>query len=292
MILSGNTDRVGTTPSTQALVSVVVPVFNGESHLHELIESIQAQTHRNLEIIFTEGGGNDSSQGVITEYAEKDSRIQMILTQERITAAENWTKATRAATADYVKLICQDDLLTPDSIEKQLQDLTNFPNAVMAISQRDVIDRNSRVLYAKRGLTGLRGKEIDGSRVVHVCYLQGTNVIGEPLAVLFRREPLLVAMPWTDHNPLMLDLNTYQKVAPLGTVVTRHESLGAFRVSASSWSTRLAKLQLEQTKQWQHAYAQESHPTTARRVRAAAGRHLQVNLRRAAYGVLKAKGTM
>jgi len=292
VILPGNTERVGTTPDSQALVSVVVPVFNGENHLRELIESILAQTHKNLEIIFTEGGGDDSGQGIITEYAEKDPRIQLILTQERITAAENWTKATQAASADYIKLICQDDLLTPDSIEKQLQDLTDFPNAVMAISQRDVVDRNSKVLYAKRGLTGLKGKEIDGSRVVHTCYLQGTNVIGEPLAVLFRREPLLAAMPWTDHNPLMLDLNTYQKIAPMGTVVTRHESLGAFRVSTSSWSTRLAKLQLEHTKQWQQAYAQESQATPARRVRAAAGRHLQVNLRRAAYRILKAKGTM
>ena len=292
MILPGNTERVGTTPDSQALVSVVVPVFNGENHLRELIESILAQSHKNLEIIFTEGGGDDSGQGIITEYAEKDPRIQLMLTQERITAAENWTKATQAASADYIKLICQDDLLTPDSIEKQLQDLTDFPNAVMAISQRDVVDRNSKVLYAKRGLTGLKGKEIDGSRVVHTCYLQGTNVIGEPLAVLFRREPLLAAMPWTDHNPLMLDLNTYQKIAPMGTVVTRHESLGAFRVSTSSWSTRLAKLQLEHTKQWQQAYAQESQATPARRVRAAAGRHLQVNLRRAAYRILKAKGTM
>ena len=172
MILPGNTDRVGTTPEAQALVSVVVPVFNGENHLRELIKSVQAQTHRNLEIIFTEGGGTDSSQRIIMEYAEKDPRIQLILTQERITAAENWTTATRAASADYIKLICQDDLLAPDSIEKQLQDLTNFPHAVMAIAQRDVIDRNSKVLYAKRGLTGLKGKEIDGSRVIHTCYLQ------------------------------------------------------------------------------------------------------------------------
>lgn len=292
MILSGNTDRVGTTPNTQPLVSVVIPVFNGENHLRELIESILNQTHQNLEIIFTEGGGADSSQTIITEYAEKDPRIQLILTHKRITAAENWTKATKSATADYIKLICQDDILAADSIEKQLQDLTNFPNAVMAIAQRDVVDRNGKVLYAKRGLTGLKGKEIGGSRVIHTCYLQGTNVIGEPLAVLFRCQPLLAAMPWTDHNPLMLDLNTYQKVAALGTVVTRHESLGAFRVSTSSWSTRLAKLQLEQTKAWQDAYAKESHPTATRRIRATAGRHLQVNLRRAAYRILKAKGAM
>jgi glycosyltransferase involved in cell wall biosynthesis len=61
MTIPRNTDRVGTAPSTQAPVSVVVPVFNGENHLHELIESNQAQSHRKIEIIFTEGGGSDSS---------------------------------------------------------------------------------------------------------------------------------------------------------------------------------------------------------------------------------------
>lgn len=286
------TTREETAQKDQALVSVVVPVFNGENHLRELIESILNQTHQNLEIIFTEGGGSDSSSQIVAEYAAQDPRIQLILTQNRISAAENWTKATASATADYIKLICQDDLLTPDSIEKQLTDLQSFPRAVMAIAQRDVVDRNGKVLYSKRGLTGLKAKELTGADVIRTCYLQGTNVIGEPLAVLFRREPLLAAMPWTDHNPLMLDLNTYQKVAPTGTVVTRHESLGAFRVSVSSWSTRLAKLQLHQTKQWQNAYAAQVNPTSSQKARAAAGRHLQVNLRRAAYALLKARGAM
>ena len=274
--------------STKALVSIVVPVINGENHLEELISSLLAQTHTNLEIIFTEGGGTDTSESIIR--AHKDPRITLIPSESRITAAENWTKATLAATGDYIKLVCQDDLLAPDCIEKQLADLQANPGAVMAIAQRDVIDRNSKVLYPKRGLTGLKQQIIRGSEVINTCYLQGTNVIGEPLAVLFRREPLLAAMPWTDHNPLMLDLNTYQKVAPQGEVVTRHESVGAFRVSTSSWSTRLAKLQLEQTKQWQHAYAEENPQPRGQRARAALGRHVQVNMRRAAYAVLKAKG--
>ena len=127
MILPGNTDRVGTTPESQAVVSVVVPVFNGENHLRELIKSVQAQTHRNLEIIFTEGGGTDSSQRIIIEYAENDPRIQLILTQERITAAENWTKATRAASADYIKLICQDDLLAPTQLRNSSKTSRIFP---------------------------------------------------------------------------------------------------------------------------------------------------------------------
>jgi len=275
--------------ATPALVSIVVPVFNGLPHLVGLTESILAQSHVNLEIIFSEGGGNDGSLDYLNTLT--DPRITILTTPERITAAENWTKATNAATADYIKLICQDDLLTPDAVAKQLVDLTREPEAVMAIAQRDVVDTHGNVLYPKRGLTGLTDKTMDGANVIRTCYLQGTNVIGEPLAVLFKAKPLKGSMPWTDHNPLMLDLNTYQKVAPLGKVVLRHESVGGFRVSVSSWSTRLAKLQNEQTRQWQQQYALTAIPkiTRAEKTRAFLGRHLQVSLRRAAYTVLKLK---
>ena len=57
---------MGTAPNTQAPVSVVIPVFNGENHLHELIESIQAQSHRTPEIILTQGGCGDSNQEIVT----------------------------------------------------------------------------------------------------------------------------------------------------------------------------------------------------------------------------------
>jgi len=271
------------------LVSVVVPVFNGLPHLRELTDSLLAQTYGNLEIVFSEGGSSDGSP----EYLEgiKDPRVRVV-TQEGTGAAGNWTVATQAATGTFIKLICQDDLLNPDAIAKQVQDLEKHPDAVMAIAQRDIIDARGRVLYSARGLAGLKGNVRPGADVIRTCYLQGTNVIGEPHMVLFRSEALKSALPWDDSNPLMLDLSMYAKVAPTGNVAMRHESIGAFRVSASSWSTRLVKLQLLQTKQWQREYAKTAVPavTMQQELRAFAGRHIQTALRRAAYRVLKAKG--
>jgi glycosyltransferase involved in cell wall biosynthesis len=271
------------------LVSVVVPVFNGLPHLRELTNSLLAQTYDNLEIIFSEGGSSDGSPEYLAEI--KDSRVRVV-TQEGTGAAGNWTEATQAATGDYIKLVCQDDLLNPDAISKQVQDLQKHPDAVMAIAQRDIIDARGRVLYAARGLAGLRGELMPGTKVIRTCYLQGTNVIGEPHMVLFRASALKQALPWDDSNPLMLDLSMYAKVAPTGNVAIRHESIGAFRVSTSSWSTRLVKLQLLQTKQWQNDYARNADPaiTKPQELRAFAGRHMQTALRRAAYRVLKAKG--
>lgn len=272
------------------LVSIVVPVFNGMPHLRELTESLLAQTHADLEIVFSEGGSTDDSPAFLASLT--DPRVR-IIHQDGSGAAGNWTTATEAARAGFIKLVCQDDLLAVDAIERQLADLEQHPDAVMAIGQRDIVDAKGDVLYARRGLAGIKERTISGSDLIRTCYLQGTNVIGEPLTVLFRAEALRAAMPWDDSNPLMLDLSTYAKVAPMGRVIARHESLGAFRVSTSSWSTRLVKLQLQQTKQWQHEYAATVNPSPSpvERTRAFAGRHMQTALRRAAYTVLKLKGS-
>jgi len=165
---------------------------------------------------------------------------------------------------------------------------------VMSTAQRDIIDAKGTPIFRGRGLSGLTGEIIDGSAVIHACFRQGTNVIGEPLAVLFRTQVLQDALPWEDENPLMLDLSMYSKVAPLGGLVTRQESIGAFRVSNASWSTRLAKEQLKQTKSWQAGYA-ATHPelvTAMDRFRGTTGRHIQTSLRRAAYAVLSARGRL
>jgi len=278
----------------QPLVSVVVPVFNGMPHLVTLTDALLAQTYGNLEIIFTEGGGSDGSADFLHQIT--DQRVRVIQMPERTSAAENWTAATQAARGDFIKLVCQDDLIYPETIALQLQDLRNHPDAVMAIAQRDIIDAQGNILYRRRGLAGVAtrsGQTIDGSVLIRTCYLQGTNVIGEPLTVLFRANELTQSLPWDDTTPLMLDLSMYEKVAPQGSVVIRRESVGAFRISAASWSTRLAKLQLQQTKEWQESYAQAASPpiTPSESFRALIARHRQTTMRRLAYIAVRARGS-
>jgi glycosyltransferase involved in cell wall biosynthesis len=273
-----------------ALVSVVVPVYNGMPHLRELTASILNQTHRELDIVFSDGGSTDGSLDFLRQI--EDPRVRLMTLEPGLGAAANWTACTLAARADFIKLVCQDDLLGLDAIERQLKALQADPEAVMAIACRDIIDARGQTLYRDRGLAGLSGSRMAGDAVIRACYLKGTNVIGEPLTVLFRSDALRNAMPWDDSNPLMLDLSTYSKVAPQGIVVIDRNSVGAFRVSTSSWSTRIVTLQLEQTKQWQHEYARTISATVSRsdRFRAFMGRHMQTNLRRIAYRVLRAKG--
>lgn len=277
------------------LVSVVVPVFNGLPYLPSLIDALQRQTYPNVEIVVSEGGGSDGSLAYLQLLDLPNLRI---LTMPRGTsAAENWTGATRAARGTFVKLVCQDDTIYPHAIAQQVEDLQAHPTAVMAAARRDIIDAHGAIVYRDRGLTGVlqhAGAAVPAAELIHRSYLAGTNIIGEPLAVLFRSDALESAMPWRDENPLMLDLSTYQRVASLGDAALRRNSIGAFRVSASSWSTTLAKQQVHQTRAWQHAYelVANPEPSAVQRLRAKTGAHLQVTLRRLAYTTLRLRGSL
>jgi len=274
-----------------ALVSVVVPVFNGLPHLRELMSALLAQDHADLEIVLSEGGSTDESPAFLATI--DDPRVRVIAMPRGTSAAANWTAVTRAATGEFVKLVCQDDLLKPFAISRQVESLSAERNAVMAIAQRDIVDAKGDVLYSRRGCAGLRAGVMAGTDVIRTCYLRGTNVIGEPLSVLFRRDALLEAMPWDDSNPLVLDLHMYEQVAPRGDVVVDKTSIGAFRVSTSSWSTRLAGVQLHQFERWQQQYerAQFGGISPIDQLRAKTGVWTQTGLRLAAYRWLAMKGS-
>ena len=273
----------------QPTVSIVIPVFRGMPYLTALIDSIKRQTYSNLELIASVTPTEDGSEELLHQAG-----FRVEITPTGTGAATNWTRATEGATGEFTKLICQDDLLYPDAIAQQVADLTLNPLACMAIAKRDIVNASGKTIFTARGLQGIKPKTTSllGPDVLRRTYLHGGNIIGEPLAVLFRTKELQSIMPWRDDNPLMLDLNTYTRVASAGSIAIRHDSVGAFRVSSSSWSTNLAKVQLAQTRIWQIEYETAYHPSKSDKARATIGRHVQTNTRRAAYTYLKLRGDL
>ena len=56
-------------------ISIIVPVYNVQDYLQDCLDSLLAQTYKNIEIIVVNDGSTDHSQNVIDKYAKKDSRI-------------------------------------------------------------------------------------------------------------------------------------------------------------------------------------------------------------------------
>lgn len=104
----------------QPLVSIIIPVYNGEEFLGAAIESAQTQTHRNVEIIVVDDGSKDGSLRLARDYAAKDERIR-VLSQPNGGVAKARNTAIAAARGEYVAPLDADDLWLPEKIELQLQ---------------------------------------------------------------------------------------------------------------------------------------------------------------------------
>jgi len=73
------------------LISIIIPMYNQKTYIADCIESIQAQTYSNFEIIIVDDGSNDGSGGICDEYARNDERIRVFHLENRgVSVARNY----------------------------------------------------------------------------------------------------------------------------------------------------------------------------------------------------------
>jgi glycosyltransferase involved in cell wall biosynthesis len=108
-------------------VSVIMPVYNSEKYLCEAVESILAQTLRDLEIIAIDDGSTDSSLSILKRYHQQDKRT-VILTHSKnqgIVSALN--RGLKMGRGKYIARMDADDISLPERLEKQVEFLESHP---------------------------------------------------------------------------------------------------------------------------------------------------------------------
>ena len=91
-----------------SLLSIVVPVYNVGNYIQECIESIIEQTYKNLEIIIVDDGSTDHSGRICDEYADKDSRVRVIHTENKGLLSARFT-GVEESNGKYVTFVDSDD---------------------------------------------------------------------------------------------------------------------------------------------------------------------------------------
>jgi glycosyltransferase involved in cell wall biosynthesis len=226
-------------------VSVVVPTYNSVAFIDATMRSILAQTFSDFELVISDHSSTDGTWESLQCYTA-DNRVRLSRLASGGGAPANWNAVTDLATGEFLKLVCGDDVLYPDSLAIQLAALTAHPSAVLAASTRDIIDAAGTPVLRGRGLSRLRG-EVTGTEAIRRTVLAGTNIFGEPASVMFRRAALADAGGWDGRFPYLIDLATYCEVLLHGNLVAVPHPLAAFRVSHSQWSVQLMRAQADQT---------------------------------------------
>ncbi|MGA7282596.1 MAG: glycosyltransferase family 2 protein [Acidimicrobiia bacterium] len=124
--------RCGRAKVGKVLISVGLPVYNGDRFLAEAIESVLDQTHDDLELIISDNGSDDRTQEICQSFAAGDSRVRYHRHEENRGAAFNFNFVLAEASGDFFKWMAHDDVCGPKFLEVCLEALHNDPDAVLA----------------------------------------------------------------------------------------------------------------------------------------------------------------
>lgn len=112
--------------SVSPLVSVLMPVHNGERYLAGALDSILAQTLRDFELIVVDDGSTDRTPEIIDRYARRDGRVRVYRQENQgIPAARN--KCLDLATGRYFAWMDSDDVALPARLQKQVEFMDAHP---------------------------------------------------------------------------------------------------------------------------------------------------------------------
>jgi glycosyltransferase involved in cell wall biosynthesis len=140
--------------SSAELVSVLVPVRNGEKWLGTAIRSLQGQTWQNIEVIVVDDASEDSTLELALQFAASDSRVKVIASNEHKGAYSARNIALDFAAGEFVTVHDADDWSHPRKIERQVRHLVQNPAIQANLTQ------SARVLDETLAFQAYLGREI------------------------------------------------------------------------------------------------------------------------------------
>jgi glycosyltransferase involved in cell wall biosynthesis len=175
------------TRTDQPLVSVIALCYNHERFILQCLESIRAQTYRNVEIFVTDDCSTDSSPALIRRWIDQHPSLgaRFFHNQQNSGICRSVNNALALATGKYISMIATDDIWEPTKIEMQVDLMEGMPETVGVIySDADKIDE-AGMLLPQRFIETYRSFDRAPQGDIHECLWNGNFIPG--MTTLIRR---------------------------------------------------------------------------------------------------------
>lgn len=192
------------------MISIIIPVFNGEMHILECLESIQCQTYSNIEIICVDDGSTDSSGELLWEAAQLDKRIKIITQQENFGCARARRRGVLESLGDYILFIDQDDMLVRNACEILISSVTKRPVDILHFDATVIVSDDMPEERVEDTLNWVKPYEskLQGKSVFEACFAQnkyGYGVWGK----LYASKLAIKAFSSMEDKPVPLGEDNY-----------------------------------------------------------------------------------
>jgi len=128
------------------LVSIGLPVYNGENFLGDAIESILNQTFEDFELIISDNASTDRTEKICRSYARMDSRIRYHRNSKNVGAAANFNKTFQLSIGKYFKWSAHDDICRDDFLYRCVEALEKTPEVVLTYTKTMKINENKDII--------------------------------------------------------------------------------------------------------------------------------------------------
>jgi glycosyltransferase involved in cell wall biosynthesis len=212
------------------IVSVMMPVYNGEKYIKKAIESVLEQTFQNFSLIVVNDGSTDTTQEILNQYT--DPRIK-VFHQENSGEATARNTALSHIESDFISFLDADDLYLPNHLELTINYLQSHPTIDGVYTDGYYINQDNVQL---KPLSSQRRGPFEGD--IFEEMVRSSDVFGAPVCVVLRRK-IIVNQNLTFDPEIVIGpdwdfLAAYSQYAKFG-YINQHTCL--YRVHSTNIST-------------------------------------------------------
>lgn len=189
MKLADRTTILVDTPENP-LVSVMIPTYNRPDLFERTLQSALAQTYENIEIIVNDNSTDNRTEQLMKKYLT-DRRVRYYRNRDAKCKSDNFAPFEHQARGSMLQWCMDDDLLAPNKLSIMVQVLRDNPEITLVTSRRNFIDGDDNIIKQEI-MPDIKDEyaAYSGKALGRAILLDEHNFIGEPSAVLFRRNDL------------------------------------------------------------------------------------------------------
>jgi len=174
----------------QPKVSVCIPTYNYGRYIAEAIESVLCQSFADFEILVVDDASTDSTEEILRSFAAQDSRVRYIRHEVNTGMVENWNYCLHEARGEYIKFLFADDYFESRELLEQMVSILDSDDSISLVGCARKFFNSTLGRSEILSLTD-RNTLLNGTDVINYCLKSQQNSIGEPSAVMFRKQQAL-----------------------------------------------------------------------------------------------------